>query len=107
MNHLRDIEQEVERTLQLADSLDKKKADPYFYTRLKARMDHAVAPPSWWGALFGKPQVKLASLGLIVVVNAITIYNTFHPSMGSEDSRSEQIETLISDYQLNIETYTY
>jgi len=85
------IEQEVQKTLESFDQAEQLKSNPFFYTRLKARIDDLSTQKrkirGWefaWGIL------KPALLFLIIVLNIFTA-TLFLKNRNSEYSSREQL----------------
>lgn len=84
------INDEVDKTLDSLDRLNRAEVKPFFYTRLIARMDKGEErePKFRW-------QWALATLIIIMVVNGFSYLN-FWPSVAEED----EIEWLAEEYSL-------
>lgn len=69
------IQQEVEKTLQSLDVVTRAEANPYLFTRIKARMQKNT---SWEriSSFVSRPVIAFATLLLIMAINAFVIFNT-------------------------------
>ena len=98
MNKKEKIEQEIQKTLDLFDSAEKLPRNPYFYTRLQARLDERRRKRSIYSAI-----LKPALLTVLVVVNLGTAF--WYMSGGEQqyqtDSREELIDILAGDLNLD------
>jgi len=86
MNKRPDIEKKAEETLESLDGIKRAEPQPFFYTRLKARLERDQK--SWWettGSFLARPVTVIACLGFILVFNAFILFN--------QDSNSDQTAT--------------
>ncbi len=77
------IDREVEKTLQSLDGAIRAQANPYLFTRIKARMQDR----SGWERItyyVSRPAVAFAVLFLIMGINALVIFNSGAPSTALE-----------------------
>lgn len=82
------LNNEVRKTMESLDNIERLGTDPYFYTRLKARMDleKSSISMSWkW---------SLASVVILVILNSIVFLRSW-PEYNSE---AEAIEMLANEY---------
>jgi len=89
------LEEEVAKTLSSFEGISKAEPKPFFYTRLKAKMesqDKTVVSLKW----------SMAAIALLLVINAFSVWNFWSESVSTEDS----IEVLASEYNM-IETDLY
>ena len=94
MKKQKKIEQEIERTLSLLDQRKKLPANPWFYSRVKQRLD---APDHSFN-LFGTI-LKPAFLIILLAANLGTAIWYFRET--STDTRQELIEVLGDELNLN------
>ena len=88
MNKEKRIMEEVNKTLQLMDGIKNLEANPFLYTRLKARLEHRElkkASPVKSFAL----AARQAGFALLFVVNILTAYYFFD----SNDTAAYQANT--------------
>lgn len=98
------IEQEVERTLNLLETLERTPAPPFFYTRLKARMNSQQSQ-SMIPMFVGKLRVSFAAAAaaLLLVVN---IYTIMHSTQESQTASKQTTLSSIADvYALIDDSY--
>lgn len=81
MNRKEKIEQEVRKTLEQFDQAEKLPPDPYFYTRLKSRLDEKQHRGVRFPAL-----LKPAFLALLFILNVLTA--SWYLSAGSTATQS-------------------
>ncbi|WP_304236660.1 hypothetical protein [Jiulongibacter sediminis] len=89
-------EEEIEKTLQLVDKIDKAEMPPFFYTRLKARMEkEIVANPKIAWLL--KPAFVIPLLAITIAINSLTI-STLLQNRSADPSEKE---AFINEYNLS------
>jgi len=100
MEAKRHIEQEVNKTLDSLEGLKKAEANPWLFTRIKARLEREEK--SVWSkaiSLLGKPAIAIAALLLLVVINASVIFKS---SSGQTQPMTQDPEQLFaSEYNLS------
>ena len=69
------IQQEVEKTLQSLDGVKRAEANPYLFTRIKARMQQNT-PWERISSFVSRPVIAFATLLLIMAINAIVVFGT-------------------------------
>ncbi|MEM9856237.1 MAG: hypothetical protein AAF843_02710 [Bacteroidota bacterium] len=81
------VDNEVKRTLESLDNLKSASTDPYFYTRLKGRMeeDSQVRIASKW---------SLAGTGVVIILNVLFLVGM----LSGSTSDTEMIEELAVEY---------
>lgn len=102
-----EIEKEVELTLSVLDKARKVKVKPFFYERLKARIDmRRTEQIHFFQKLF--PKLSLGILGLIILI-ALNVFVFVHVCKQVTDveySREQYLETFVSEYGLESEYYS-
>ncbi|HVZ55223.1 MAG TPA: hypothetical protein VG870_01075 [Chitinophagaceae bacterium] len=77
MESRQDITKRVEQALSGLDGIRRASPGPYFYTRLRARME-AEPPRTAWermGMFLGRPAIALAVVLLILASNTVLLFN--------------------------------
>ncbi|MBI4811363.1 MAG: hypothetical protein HY800_08000 [Ignavibacteriales bacterium] len=101
------IEKEVELTLSVLDKVKKAKVKPFFYERLKARIEtRQTEQIHFFQKLF--PNLSLGILGLVILI-ALNVLVFVHVSKRATDveySREQCLETFVSEYGLESEYYS-
>lgn len=82
------LKREVDKTIDSLDGVAKLKTSPYFYTRLKARMEEQETS---WAASW---KWSLAGTILVIILNMAVMLNASY----SEVSEEEVIEQLAMEY---------
>lgn len=105
MSRKKKIEQEVQKTLQCFDSAEKLEDNPFFYTRVKARIESSKKQTTKNLGQFGWSLLKPAFLVLIVVLNIVTV--TFYvTSKQSQTSDQEQLlQAFAQEFTLDQSSY--
>jgi len=100
MEAKRHIEQEVNKTLDSLEGLKKAEANPWLFTRIKARLEREEK--SVWSkaiSFIGKPAIAFAAILLVVIINASVIVKS---SSGQTQSTGQDPEQLFaSEYNLS------
>jgi hypothetical protein len=68
-----DIEQKVETTLKAFDGMEQAEPNPFYYKRLKARMERELLQPKTVLGWTFKPVYVYASLVVVLLINVFTI----------------------------------
>ncbi len=76
MKSKQDIDQLAEQILNSLDGIERAETQPFFYTRLMARMEGS-GMNQWnrWMAFLSKPAVSLALLFVFLMINGFLIFN--------------------------------
>jgi hypothetical protein len=101
------IQQEIEQTLQCLDGVKRAEANPFLFTRIKARM---VKKNSAWERTFSfisKPIIALAIVVLVMAVNGWALLGS-----GSNDNvigDSANVSELANEYNVvaSVDNYDY
>jgi hypothetical protein len=99
MKDLHEIEVQVEQTLSGFDHFEKKKVDPFFYTRLEQKFKNRLElqKPIQW--LIGSPLVKPGFVAALLIVNAMSFVYMLSGNQpaNTKPTMSELISTITSD----------
>ena len=77
MKSKNELEKKVQETLESLDGISRAEPRPFFYTRLTARLQQDV--PSVWesiGAFISRPAVAIATLCIILALNAFILFRS-------------------------------
>lgn len=98
MNKKEKIEQEISKTLEKFDQADNMPPNPYFYTRVQARLEKKQKHQNVFFAIL-KPALIIA----LVVLNVSTAFWYFRGTVQQEqtNSRQELAEILAGDLKLD------
>ena len=104
MKNKQQILQEVEKTLNSLDNLQRAEANPFLFTRIKAALTKEEKSP-WEKAIgfLARPVVAIATIFLILLIN-LAVFFTSSSQQTSDDEQqlyaSEYFSnTTISDYE--------
>jgi hypothetical protein len=101
MNKKEIIDQEVQKTLQFLEPMEKVSADPYFYTRLQARLRLQHQQKENRFELFGSRWWRPALAGMIVILNLTTAALVYMSNEKSKELNQDTLTTLATEYGLN------
>ena len=102
MKNKQQIEQEVEKTLDSLNGIERAVANPYLFTRIKARMQ--TEEKNFWGksfAFISRPSVSIATIVVAIVINAAVFFG-FRSESGQTAQEDEQV--FASEYNLSDNT---
>lgn len=98
-------EQEVDAILDSLDGMQKAEPRPFFYTRLKARMEKEAAPQGLAGIKWLKPSLAFASLTLFVALNVVTIISHKGNTPTKRTADTDLVQQMAQDYDQSITAY--
>jgi hypothetical protein len=81
-----EIEQKVEKTLKALDGIEQAKPNPFYYTRLKARMEKELLQPKTVLGWTFQPVYAYASLVIVLLINVFTIVTLNNNSSQPKDT---------------------
>jgi hypothetical protein len=100
------IEKEVEKTLQQLDHFEKLESDPFFYTRLQAKMKNTQNQHIQSAILsFAGRHLRPAFLILVLVLNLISALVVFQNRNSGSDSQTINLSSFADDYSINDISY--
>ena len=92
MKAKKQIEREVEKTLDSLEGIQRAEANPYLFTRIKSRLEGEEK--SFWSmaiGFMGKPAVAIAAILLVVLINASVIFKSGSGQVQSATLDDEQL----------------
>ena len=93
MTHKEKIQQEIEETLNSLNTVKRAQANPYLFTRIKARMTRKSGAWDRTFSFVSKPLVALAVLALVMAMNGWSYF---------DNTAATSTETLISDETVSL-----
>jgi hypothetical protein len=101
MNERHDIEQRIGRALESLDGLKRAQPAPWFYTRLRARLERDEPVTVWEhiGSFLSRPAVVVAGLCVILVAN-VTILLKQPAATTTGPNTVAQSETVVESESL-------
>lgn len=97
----KDIDKKVADTLSSLDDVERAEVSPFFYTRLKARMQKEEK--GFW-SLFINPQFSMAVAGVFLLF-CLNFYMMINYE-GTNGIKEDEVSAFISDYQIDAD-YIY
>ena len=98
-----DREQKIEATLQSLDNVERVEVSPFFYGKLKARMEQENPNSIVGTMLFGlRPAVSIAALLIFILLNTIAISTVWQQRKSLV--QSAELKSFASEYDLNVYT---
>jgi hypothetical protein len=92
------VQQHIDDILQSLDSLQRAEPQPFFYTRLQAKLENRPAEKTWeW---LSKPVFSLATLLLLLVLN-IAVISSYLSTKTAVTQPSTDIERFAKEYNLD------
>ncbi len=99
-------DEDIDAILDSLDGVQREEAAPFFYTRLKARMEREYSSNGIAGIVWLRPSMAFSILVIFVILNVVTIINRKNESgKGSEKTTTTVAEQMAKDYDLSISTY--
>jgi hypothetical protein len=104
MKNEKDIQQEVEKTLAALDSVQHAQANPFFYTRLKARMQSTEATTIHTVHIL-HARILLSAIGIVLLI-ALNLFSFLSFSSRSSEVQKEQaLASFAEEYHLSYSRY--
>ena len=93
---MKNVNEEIEKTMQSLDGITTAEPQPFFYTRLKVRMENAQAamPPQMRWVL--KPAYLFSTLAIIILLNIVSAMN--YSKSTNQNSDEQSIEGFAKEY---------
>jgi len=104
------IQQEIERTLQSLDSIKRAEANPFLFTRIKARMNRKAN--GWEEGIFSfvsKPVIAVAILLLVMAVNGWALWDGSGSGENGITDPTSSFSELANEYNIvaSVNNYDY
>jgi hypothetical protein len=97
MDTNKNIDQQIDSTLNSLDGADQAMPKPFLYTRVMARMNKETN--SYWeraGKFIAKPAVLIAGLCLVLSINAAVLFNNTGKSTTAEQTSTDGYSTAVA-----------
>jgi Mn2+/Fe2+ NRAMP family transporter len=108
MTNKEQIQKEIEQTLQSLDGVQRATANPFLFTRIKARMQK---PASGWERVYtfiARPVVAIAVVVLVMAVNGWSFFGDTNTTTETTAENTEQtLPEFENEYQLITSTDNY
>lgn len=106
------IQQEIEKTLESLNGITRVEANPFLFTRIKARMNKKAN--TWERAIsfVSRPLVAVAVLVLVMVMNGWAIFSTSSNDSNENitaDTENSIVPVFVNEYQVvaSVDNYNY
>jgi len=102
------IQQEIEQTLQCLDGVKRAEANPFLFTRIKARMDRKANVWERTFSFISKPAIAVAIVVVVMAVNGWALWDKSGPGT-VETVTSENVSELANEYNVvaSVDNYDY
>lgn len=102
MKHQKNTEREVEQTLESLDGMERATTDDFFYSRLRAKLEHRAAERPGKETSYGFGfAFSVAAIFLLLLMNLISLFQyNITITNNSETTREDVIEELANEYQV-------
>ena len=103
MRNKQKIQQKIEETLNSLDSIKQATANPFLFTRVKARLESEEN--GFWIRAFSfisKPAIAVSAIVIVILINA-AVFLEFSPETGREAS-DENEQVFANEYNLSSNT---
>ena len=109
MTSKENIQQEIDQTLQCLDGVKRAEANPFLFTRIKARM---VKKDSVWERTFSfisRPAIALAIVLLVMAVNGWALLGSDSNDNAGVNGDSANVSELANEYNVvaSVDNYDY
>lgn len=102
-----EIEKRINDTINSLEGLGKAKANPFFYTRLEARMQEELLPANSPFAFLGNLKLSVAVLTLFMVLNVVSIFLISGSSNDTTMQEEATLETFSEEFFSGADQYDY
>lgn len=103
------IQQEIERTLESLDGIKRAEANPFLFTRIRARMTRKAGGWDRTFSFVSKPLVALAVLALVMAMNGWSFYgnNSTDEALASDYTETVSLPEFENEYRVITSTDSY
>ncbi|PIQ50000.1 MAG: hypothetical protein COW03_01950 [Cytophagales bacterium CG12_big_fil_rev_8_21_14_0_65_40_12] len=106
MKNEQDIAQKIEETMKSLDGIQAAELNPFFFTRLQARMERDIAPSYGRFAFLANMKLNLAMLVVVLMFNVASV--VFISAQNSESTESKTaLEMFTEEYSSSTSSYDY
>jgi len=102
MKDKRQISEEVDKTLDSLDGIQRASANPFLFTRIQARLQREEK--NFWSQAFAfisRPTVAFAGIAVAIIINAVVLFES-----RSEPVKNTQDEEQVFASEYNLSTNT-
>ena len=103
------IQLEIEKTLESLDGATRAEANPFLFTRIKARMDKRA---NGWDGVFsfiGRPVIAIAIVVIVLAVNGWALWDSGTDETLTTDNGTASVSELATEYNTvaSVNNYDY
>jgi hypothetical protein len=95
----------IEKALESLDGIQRATPQPYFYTRLKARLDRKEREWSGITGLISRPAYALAMICVVLLVNTWAVMNSSNESNPVNPIQVANDQQLPDEYNVAVNTF--
>lgn len=97
----------IEDTLHSIDGIEKASPNPFFFTRLEARMNKEKNAWETIASFVARPVVALACICLVIMINAVVVVSSSDIKDATVSQNSNEIATVDEYSQVSVNFYEY
>ena len=103
------IQQEIEQTLQCLDGVKRAEANPFLFTRIKARMDRRATLWERTFSFISKPAFAIAIVVVVMAVNGWALWDKSGSGTGETVAADTNVSELANEYNVvaSVDNYDY
>ena len=103
------IQQEIEQTLQCLDGAKRAEANPFLFTRIKARMDRKANVWETTFSFISKPAIAIAIVVLVMAVNGWALWDNSGSGTTENVTADTNVSELANEYNVvaSVDNYDY
>ena len=93
-------QEKIENALRSLDTIQSAKTDPFFYARLRVKMENGSQTTSFkWS---GQWSWSIAAMILMLILNLFSVYNMWQPDNNPTIVEDNYLDTMAEEYNLEI-----
>jgi len=103
MENRKDIDQEIEATLNSLDEVGRAEMSPFFYTRVEARLQrrNTEATDSFMQRLITRPALAVSILTVFLILNIVAIKGISSVSHATTQRSASELQDFATEYNMN------
>ncbi|HEV2832772.1 MAG TPA: hypothetical protein VGW31_12400 [Hanamia sp.] len=102
-----EFRKKIEDTLHSIDGIEKASPNPFFFTRLEARMNREKNTWEKIASFVARPVVALACICLVIMINAVVVFSSSDAKDATASSTNNEIATVDEYSQVSVNFYEY
>jgi Na+/proline symporter len=105
MKETPDMEKRIETAIESLDGIQRATPQPYFYTRLKARLDRKERDWAGITGFISRPAYALAMICLVLLINTWAVMNSSNDSSQVNSIQVATDQQLPDEYNVAVNTF--